>query len=97
MTETNAVIGARDGEQRPGTMGRVMPGYEAKIVDEDDNERARRHRRRARAARRRAVRLRDRATGGMPELTVESWRNLWFHTGDRAVRDPDGSSASSTG
>jgi crotonobetaine/carnitine-CoA ligase len=27
----------------------------------------------------------------MPEQTVESWRNLWFHTGDRAVRDPDGS------
>ena len=26
----------------------------------------------------------------MPEKTVESWRNLWFHTGDRAVRDPDG-------
>jgi crotonobetaine/carnitine-CoA ligase len=32
------------------------------------------------------------ATGyfGMPEKTVESWRNLWFHTGDRVVRDADG-------
>ena len=32
------------------------------------------------------------ATGyfGMPEKTVESWRNLWFHTGDRVVRDEDG-------
>ena len=27
----------------------------------------------------------------MPEKTVESWRNLWFHSGDRAVREPDGS------
>ena len=27
----------------------------------------------------------------MPEQTVASWRNLWFHSGDRAVRDPDGS------
>ena len=26
----------------------------------------------------------------MPEKTVESWRNLWFHSGDRAVREPDG-------
>ena len=38
MTETNAVIGARDGEQRAGTMGRAMPGYEVKVVDEDDDE-----------------------------------------------------------
>jgi crotonobetaine/carnitine-CoA ligase len=26
----------------------------------------------------------------MPEKTVEAWRNLWFHTGDRVVREPDG-------
>ena len=26
----------------------------------------------------------------MPEQTVASWRNLWFHSGDRVVRDPDG-------
>jgi carnitine-CoA ligase len=25
-----------------------------------------------------------------PEQTVESWRNLWFHTGDYVVRDADG-------
>ena len=32
------------------------------------------------------------ATGyfAMPEKTVEAWRNLWFHTGDRVVREPDG-------
>ncbi len=32
------------------------------------------------------------ATGyfGMPEKTVEAWRNLWFHTGDRVVREADG-------
>jgi crotonobetaine/carnitine-CoA ligase len=27
---------------------------------------------------------------GMPGETVEAWRNLWFHTGDRVVREPDG-------
>ena len=32
------------------------------------------------------------ATGyfGMPDKTVEAWRNLWFHTGDRVVMDADG-------
>jgi len=27
---------------------------------------------------------------GKPEQTVESWRNLWFHTGDFVTRDSDG-------
>lgn len=27
---------------------------------------------------------------GMAEQTVETWRNLWFHTGDSAYRDADG-------
>jgi len=32
------------------------------------------------------------ATGyfGTPEKTVEAWRNLWFHTGDRVIRDDNG-------
>jgi crotonobetaine/carnitine-CoA ligase len=32
------------------------------------------------------------ATGyfGMADKTVEAWRNLWFHTGDRVVREADG-------
>jgi crotonobetaine/carnitine-CoA ligase len=28
---------------------------------------------------------------GMPEQTLQAWRNLWFHTGDRVVRQEDGS------
>ncbi|TKG72280.1 AMP-binding protein [Prauserella endophytica] len=27
---------------------------------------------------------------GMPEKTVEAWRNLWFHTGDALRKDADG-------
>jgi carnitine-CoA ligase len=27
---------------------------------------------------------------GMPEKTVEAWRNLWFHTGDALRRDEEG-------
>jgi crotonobetaine/carnitine-CoA ligase len=26
----------------------------------------------------------------MPEKTVEAWRNLWFHSGDRVLREADG-------
>ena len=26
----------------------------------------------------------------MPEKTIEAWRNLWFHSGDRVVQDADG-------
>jgi len=27
---------------------------------------------------------------GMPEETLAAWRNLWFHSGDSAYRDPEG-------
>ncbi len=90
MTETNAVIGARDGLQRPGTMGRAMPGYEVKVFDENDEEVP------DGTAGELVMRADEAfafATGywRMPEQTIASWRNLWFHSGDRAVRDPDGS------
>ena len=27
---------------------------------------------------------------GMPEKTIESWRNFWFHTGDAGIREKSG-------
>ena len=88
-TESNFVIGADISEQRPGTMGKVRPGFDARVVDDDDNE--------VPAGTPGELMLRASepyafATGyfGMPEKTVEAWRNLWFHTGDRVVRDADG-------
>ncbi len=33
MTETNLCIGPRDGVQRPGWMGRTMPGFAARVID----------------------------------------------------------------
>jgi crotonobetaine/carnitine-CoA ligase len=89
MTETNLAIGPRDGEQRPGWMGRTMPGFEARIVDEHDDEVPHGT---AGELVLRADEAWAFASGyrGMPEATVSSWRNLWFHSGDRAVRDVDG-------
>jgi len=88
-TETNFAIGALIGEQKAGTMGRVRPGFEARVVDEMDNE--------VPDGEPGELIIRSEepfsmATGyfGMAEKTVEAWRNLWFHTGDRVVRDGDG-------
>ena len=88
-TETNFVIGAELAGQRLGTMGIVRDGFEARVVDDDDNglpdgapgELVLR-----------ATQPYAFATGyfGMPEKTVEAWRNLWFHTGDRVIRDAEG-------
>jgi crotonobetaine/carnitine-CoA ligase len=88
-TETNMVIGAPANQQRPGYMGRVLPGFDALVVDEHDQpvpdgapgELVLRHREPYSCA-----------TGyfAMPDKTVEAWRNLWFHTGDRVVRESDG-------
>jgi crotonobetaine/carnitine-CoA ligase len=87
-TETNFVIGL-DAEQRPGSMGRVAPGFTARVADEYDEE--------VPPGTPGELLLRAEepfafAIGyfGMPDKTVEAWRNLWFHTGDRVVRDADG-------
>lgn len=88
-TETNYVLGQTIEEQRNGYMGRVSAGFEARVVNEADEEVAdgvvgelllRAHEPYAFAL----------GYYGMPEKTVEAWRNLWFHTGDRVVRDADG-------
>ena len=88
-TETNCPIGESWRGQRPGWMGRVRDGFQARVVDALDEEVA--------PGEPGELVLRSDhpfafATGyfGMPEKTVESWRNLWFHTGDRVVRDADG-------
>lgn len=88
-TETNFVLGCTLPDQRPGLMGPVFDGFEARVVDDADNplpdgtpgELV------LRASEPFAF-----ATGyfGMPDKTVEAWRNLWFHTGDRVVRETDG-------
>jgi crotonobetaine/carnitine-CoA ligase len=88
-TETNCIMGAPLAEQRPGMMGRLLSGFSARVVDTHDNEVADGE---AGELLLRADEPFAFATGyfGMPEKTVEAWRNLWFHTGDRVVRESDG-------
>jgi carnitine-CoA ligase len=88
-TETNFVIGDGAADQRPGKMGRLAPGFHARVVDEQDNPLP------PGVAGELVLRADEPfafATGyfAMPDKTVEAWRNLWFHTGDRVVMDGDG-------
>lgn len=88
-TETNFVIATTAAAPRHGTMGWVQPGFHARVVDEHDVELP------AGEAGELVLRADEPfafANGyfGMPEKTVEAWRNLWFHTGDRVVREADG-------
>lgn len=89
-TETNFVIGCTAGDRQPGRMGRPAPGIEARVADALDEPVA------ADEAGELLLRASDPycfASGyyGLPEKTLEAWRNLWFHTGDRVIRHADGS------
>jgi crotonobetaine/carnitine-CoA ligase len=88
-TEANGVLFSDLNDQRPGFMGPVREDFEAIVADDLDRELP--------DGTDGELLLRAGppfafATGyfGMPEKTVEAWRNLWFHTGDRVVREPDG-------
>jgi crotonobetaine/carnitine-CoA ligase len=88
-TETNVVLGTTVERQQPGLMGPVSEGFEARVVDDQDNEVP------DGVAGELIVRGDDPfafATGyfDAADKTVEAWRNLWFHTGDRVVRQADG-------
>jgi crotonobetaine/carnitine-CoA ligase len=88
-TETNFVIGDPPGDQRPGTMGRARPGFHVAVVDGEDNPVPDGEPGELLV---RPVEPFSVATGyfAVPGKTVEAWRNLWFHTGDRVTREPDG-------
>jgi crotonobetaine/carnitine-CoA ligase len=88
-TETNLVIGAGPDDCRPGYLGRVLDGFAARVVDAEDQpvpdgtpgELVLRHEQPY------AFSL---GYWEQPEATAQAWRNLWLHTGDRVVREPDG-------
>ncbi|MGA8543193.1 MAG: AMP-binding protein [Thermoplasmata archaeon] len=77
------------GAIRVGSVGTPLGFVEAEVVDDDDRP--------VPPGTRGELVVRPRApftmfSGylGKPEKTVESWRNLWFHTGDYVTRDVDG-------
>jgi malonyl-CoA/methylmalonyl-CoA synthetase len=86
MSETLFTLSNPVDDRRCGTVGRVNPGCEARIVDENGGE----------AAAEELGELLVRSSGMMtgywqrPEETASSFENGWFMTGDMAQRDADG-------
>lgn len=86
-TETlQMVIANRPGEAKPGSSGKVIPGYEARLVDEKGNEVA-------------ANEIGDLLIKGdstcsgywnKHEKSKETFVGEWFRTGDKYYRDEDG-------
>lgn len=88
-TESNFVICTPRQDRRPGSMGKVVESFHAKVVDAFDNEVPH-------GTPGELILRNDNPFAfslgyfEMPEKTAEAWRNLWFHTGDRVVRDEAG-------
>lgn len=76
-------------DRRPGTCGRPIPGFQVTILDGEDRELP------PGQVGELAIRP-DRPDTvmagyyGEPEQTLAAFRNLWFHTGDLAWKDPEG-------
>ncbi len=74
---------------RVGSVGTPLGFVEADVVD-DDNRPVANGVRGELVVRPRAPYTMFLGYLGKPEKTLESWRNLWFHTGDYVTRDGDG-------
>jgi crotonobetaine/carnitine-CoA ligase len=89
-TEVGIATGSPYGQWRVGSMGQAhAERFDVAVVDEDDRE--------VPAGEPGELVVRPKqpfviTTGyyGMPEATALTFRNMWFHTGDRAWRDDDG-------
>ncbi len=91
MTEVNIPLYGELGVPRPGTCGKVYARYFEVEVRDPETDQA------LPPGQIGEIMVRPKAafgftTGyhGMPDKTVEAWRNLWFHTGDAAVMENDG-------
>jgi crotonobetaine/carnitine-CoA ligase len=89
MTEIGIVIHVRVDDRRLGSCGKPLDIYEVQLVDDEDNE--------VPVDEPGEILFRPKEPFTMmleyykmPDKTLESFRNLWFHTGDLAKKDADG-------
>jgi crotonobetaine/carnitine-CoA ligase len=88
MTEIGIPVHTNLGERRPGSCGKPLSIYEIKLVDDEDEE--------VPVGEPGEIVFRPLEPFtmmleyyNMPDKTLETFRNLWFHTGDLAKRDED--------
>lgn len=88
-TETNYIFSNANGDGPPGTMGKLQPGFQARIVDENDRDIADGESGELLVRHQEPYSM---ACGyfGNADATVDAWRELWFRTGDRVFRDSAG-------
>lgn len=91
MTEVNIPLYGRIGESRPGTAGKVLDRWFEVSIRDPHNDDA------LPVGSPGEIMVRPRVPfgfmagyAGLPEATVEAWRNFWYHTGDTGVADEDG-------
>ncbi len=82
----NTFISNRPGEVKPGTSGRVVPGYRARIVGDDGAEVKPGDSGRLQIAGDSLARL----YWNNPEKTAAAMLGDWFDTGDTYIQNPDG-------
>lgn len=89
MTETGITIQNTRTVRRVGSIGLPAPHFQVRLADEDDNE--------VGVGEVGEIQVRPNEPEVMvreywrrPDATSAAFRNLWFHTGDRATRDADG-------
>jgi crotonobetaine/carnitine-CoA ligase len=89
MTETGITTRNTRTDRRVGSIGRAAPVYDVRVADPDDRE--------VPVGEVGEIQVRPRQPDvmlreywGRPDATIAAFRNLWFHTGDRARMDADG-------
>ncbi len=89
MSEIGLPLMTTGGKTPPGSCGQPHPWYDVRLVDEAGEE--------VPTDMPGEALVRPRRLGammieyyGMPERTIEAWRDLWFHTGDYLKRDEQG-------
>jgi crotonobetaine/carnitine-CoA ligase len=89
MTEIGIATQNTRTVRRAGSIGRAVPYLQVRLADEDDREVA--------VGAVGEIQVRPNEPGVMlreywrrPDATIDAFRDLWFHTGDRARVDADG-------
>jgi crotonobetaine/carnitine-CoA ligase len=92
QTEISNIFMTPPGAKRPpGASGvLVTQWFEAKLVDPETDEEVPDGAVGELVVRNKAPGIMCKWYLGMPEKTLETWRNLWFHTGDALRRDAEG-------